>query len=165
MVEVIKNILDKEKIATLKNACEGSQVQWNLGDCITHNGEVLPNNNISLLTHAVCKNQQIYSPSLFDFLKDCLLPKLDIKAVLRIKLNFYPYTETLYEHPLHYDYDFKHKACLLFLNTCDGYTYFENGEKYQSEENTAILFDASKLHGSTNTSNQRGRFTLIVNYL
>ena len=89
-----------------------------------------------------------------------------LEDLLRIKINFYPTSETLYEHPMHTDHDFPHRGALLSLNTCDGYTKLqETGEKYPSVANTLLLFNSSKHHCSTNTTSAVGRFNININYL
>jgi hypothetical protein len=82
---------------------------------------------------------------------------------MRIKLNLYPRTDILLHHYPHKDEDFKHKALILSLNTCDGGTRI--GKKFiPSIENQAFFFDASILHNSTTCTNQQARMNLNVNY-
>ena len=89
---------------------------------------------------------------------------LDIKALIRIKINMYPNNETLKEHGMHFDYSFSHKAAILSINTCDGYTKLEDGTKIDSVANRMLLFDASRPHTSTNTTNQVVRVNINFNY-
>ena len=85
--------------------------------------------------------------------------------LLRIKVNFYPNTSILKEHDYHIDYQEPHTGALLALNTCDGYTKIrKTGEKYPSVENTLLVFDSSKDHCSTTTTNALGRFNININY-
>ena len=86
--------------------------------------------------------------------------------MLRVKANLYPNTETLHEHPMHWDYSYSHSAAILSLNTCDGYTKIkEMDTKYPSVANTLLEFDTSKDHCSTTTTNAVGRFNININYL
>ena len=93
-----------------------------------------------------------------------LLDKLDVKHLIRIKANLYPFTETLYEHTMHTDFEFPHKTALLSLNTCDGYTKLKDDTKIDSVANRVLLFDASKEHCSTNTTNASVRINININY-
>ena len=103
---------------------------------------------------------------------DFMLPvyaKLNIEvinnSIERTRANHYPRTEKLMEHGLHRDQDYHTKTMLLFLNTCDGYTYFkEPDRRVYSVENTAVLFDSFFMHRSTTTTNANRRLTLQVNY-
>ena len=92
-----------------------------------------------------------------------LLP--NFRALIRIKANFYPRTESIYEHGSHTDYDFKHNGAILYLNTCDGFTRLENNIKINSIENRLLLFDSSRKHNSSTTTNKSGRFNININYL
>jgi len=89
---------------------------------------------------------------------------LEIKSLMRMKLNLYPRVQEIEKHDLHRDYPFTHKGCVFSFNTCDGGTRFEDGTIIDSVENRAILFDAYELHGSLNTTNAKGRFNLNINY-
>ena len=89
----------------------------------------------------------------------------DFRALIRIKANFYPKTHEIYEHGRHFDYSFKQKGAILSLNTCDGFTRLEDGTKVDSVENRLLLFDSSKIHNSSTTTNKRGRFNININYL
>jgi hypothetical protein len=88
----------------------------------------------------------------------------DIKALIRIKINMYPNAETLKEHGMHYDYDYSHKAAILSINTCDGYTKLEDGTKIDSVANRMLLFDGQTLHTSSNTTDQTARININFNY-
>jgi hypothetical protein len=90
--------------------------------------------------------------------------KLGLHTYYRVKGNFYPWTETLKEHPWHTDYTFPHKGALFSLNTCDGYTEFEDGTKVESVENRMLLFNPCIKHRSTTTTNDKGRYNINFNY-
>ncbi len=89
----------------------------------------------------------------------------DFRAFIRIKINFYPHTEVLREHPKHTDADYSHKAAVFSLNTCDGFTRMHDGSIIDSVENRIVFFDASKEHNSTTTTNFHGRYNINFNYL
>jgi len=98
---------------------------------------------------------------------DILIPFKDkwyLKSLIRVKVNFYPYTHEVKEHAKHQDYDFDHRAALFSLNTCDGFTRMSNGDKVDSVANRMIFFDGSELHNSSTTSNQKGRYNINFNY-
>jgi hypothetical protein len=90
---------------------------------------------------------------------------IDLKSLMRIKLNFYPHTETLREHGQHDDYTFPHHAAIYSLNTCDGFTRLSDGTKIDSVGNRMLFFDGSTLHNSSTTTNAKGRYNINFNYL
>ena len=89
----------------------------------------------------------------------------NFRALIRVKVNFYPRTDELYEHGRHVDYDFENKGAILSLNTCDGFTRLEDGTKVDSVANRLLLFDPSKKHNSSTTTGIEGRFNININYL
>ncbi len=66
------------------------------------------------LVHMVYDNT-IKSPFYEIIIPHCESTELDIKALLRIKINMFPNTETFKEHALHVDYDFPHKGSIFSI--------------------------------------------------
>ncbi len=89
----------------------------------------------------------------------------NLKSLMRIKLNFYPHTETLREHGQHVDYDFPSHAAIYSLNTCNGFTRLQDGTKVDSIANRLLIFDGSEVHNSSTTTDQKGRYNINFNYL
>ena len=118
-------------------------------------------------THLVYHNDKINS-SYFENFK-VILDKLNIKKLIRIKVNYYYPTNKINIHYPHTDYDYSHKGCILSLNTCDGFTIIENntlkGLRIKSIKNSALMFDPSIPHSSTTCTNCKGRFNININYL
>ena len=56
-----------------------------------------------------------------------MVKHLEIKSLIRARVNLYPNIGRLVEHDLHEDYKYPHKTAVLYFNTCDGYTGFEDG--------------------------------------
>ena len=89
----------------------------------------------------------------------------NFRSLIRVKVNFYPRTSELYEHGKHVDYDFEHRGAILSLNTCDGFTRLEDGTRVDSVANRLLLFDSSKPHNSSTTTDPKCRFNININYL
>ena len=94
-----------------------------------------------------------------------IIDKLEVRSLMRIKLNLYTRTESLCHHPDHCDTSFSHKGGVFSLNTCDGYTKFSDGTKSESIANRIVFFDASKEHSSTTTSNAKLRYNINFNFI
>ena len=92
------------------------------------------------------------------------LNERDNDKVIDYLNNENSYTDKILKHDDHVDFEYPHKGAILYLNTCDGYTYCE-GEKVFSVANRLLLHDPSKLHYSTTTSNEQRRLICNVNYL
>ena len=89
----------------------------------------------------------------------------NFKTMIRIKINAYPYTNTVKEHEEHIDFDYEHIGAVFSLNSCDGYTKLADGTKVESVANRIVFFDASKKHHSTTTSNAKLRYNINFNFL
>jgi len=100
----------------------------------------------------------------FDDILNIFQNKWSVKSLIRIKINFYPYTHEIKEHAKHQDYDFSHHGAVFSLNTCDGFTRMSNGDKVDSVANRMVFFDASEYHNSSTTSNAKGRYNINFNY-
>ena len=68
------------------------------------------------------------------------------------------------KHQKHFDFEFPHKGAILYLNTCDGYTWCQ-GEKVYSVANRVLLHDPSIPHYSTTTTTDHRRVIVNLNYL
>ena len=169
--EVIDNFLDEEYFDSLvtlfidkgkNNKGDGSQftMPWFFDSSIAYRG--LVEDKLFYMAHLFydenIPNIEHYE-SLFP-----LLEKLKVNCLIRIKANLFPNTEILHEHPMHWDYPYSHSGAILSLNTCDGYTKLEDGTKINSVANRILLFDASKKHCSTTTTNAKARFNINLNY-
>ena len=94
-----------------------------------------------------------------------LLESLKTSAIIKIKVNLTTKTPTIIEHGFHIDHFFpKAKTAILYLNTCDGYTLFSNGDKVESVKNRIVIFDSNIPHTGTTVTNQQRRGVLNINY-
>jgi|14_taG_2_1085336.scaffolds.fasta_scaffold03629_7 hypothetical protein len=159
-VEVIDNFLDPKTFKEMQKVFLSIHFPWYVYTGVSGIKKV--NKDHWSFFHLLYQNVQPNS----DFFKkvDPLLDALEIYALHRIKANLYPKTEKIVEHDLHWDLEMEHKGALFCLNNNDGYTHMESGEKIESVENRIILFDPSKLHGSTTCTNANYRVNIIVNY-
>jgi hypothetical protein len=118
-------------------------------------------------SHIVYENGP--ASSLYRIIDDILIEKINtidpIRALIRIKVNFYPFTDNIKEHLPHIDYDFPHKSAIFSLNTCNGFTRITDEIKVDSIENRIIFFDSSETHNSSTTSDNKGRFNINLNWL
>ena len=139
----------------------GNKMPWFFGDGISH--ETKDSKYNYYFTYRFFQEES--GPTVFYDLLLPLIKKLKCKRLIRVKANLYPSTERVKKHGYHSDYDFKHKACLFYLNDNNGCNYFkENNTKIKPKSNTAVLFNPSKLHCSSSCSDQKRRVTININY-
>jgi hypothetical protein len=93
------------------------------------------------------------------------LVKIKPAAIIRIKANMNMRTSKVIEHGFHTDHPYPNaKTSVYYLNTCDGYTLFEDGTKVESIENRLVTFDSSTNHSGTTCTNQISRIVINFNY-
>ena len=89
---------------------------------------------------------------------------IDLATICKVKVNMNTRTSKIVEHGFHTDVPFKCKTSILYLNTNDGYTIFEDGTKIESVENRLVTFDSHIKHSGTSCTNQKVRLVLNMNY-
>ena len=160
--KIIDNFLEKEKFDSLTKIVFSEYFpyyfQENINDLYINDNK----NNHFYLTHILYNNFKSNSSSFDNFY--FLLDKINVKSLIRMKINCYPKTHKLEIHKSHSDYDFKHKGCIIYFNDCDGHTILKDGTKIESIANRALFFDPSLLHSSTSCTNKKARFNININY-
>lgn len=104
----------------------------------------------------------------YEELKDSVLPVIrekayNYRALSRIKVNFYPWTHEIKHHRWHTDFSFDNVGAVWSMNTCDGYTEFEDGQIVESVANRLVVFNAQDSHRSTTTTTNHGRYNINFN--
>ena len=106
-----------------------------------------------------------------------LFKALDIKSMIRARAIMYMNQGQMISHAPHIDMGYEHKAALLYMNTCNGYTgmvnddwekgdgyQFDQGNRVESVANRLCLHDGSVPHYSTTCTDARKRLVLAINY-
>jgi len=101
----------------------------------------------------------------FDIICAPLLSKIDFKALLRVKVNWFPRTSEVRQNGMHQDYPYPVDNLLYSVNTCDGYTTLNCGTKIESVANRALIFRGDLPHCSSSTSNKPLRCNININFL
>tara|TARA_B100000614_G_scaffold10916_2_gene9566 strand:- start:414 stop:908 length:495 start_codon:yes stop_codon:yes gene_type:complete len=96
-----------------------------------------------------------------------ILRKLDAKAIYSVKANCNVRTQNIVRHGFHVDVpaNYNSKTAILYINTNNGYTEFENGERVESVANRLVLFDSELKHTGTTCTDQQRRVVLNLNYI
>lgn len=164
--KIIENYLPDEIFNKLEFILfESKHFPWyfQAGININHSEQLNSKDKTWYMTHKIYDDMNAQSHYFNEF--KVILNELDVKALIRMKINFYPCTEKLDIHKKHVDYSFPHKGFILYFNSCDGYTILEDGTKVKSIRNRALFFDSSLPHSSTSCTNTKGRFNININYL
>ena len=158
--KVIDNFITKKQLKDIVNLITGINFSWYFQEQINHNHS---KKDLSFyFTHLLFINNKINSH--YYNLFSPILNKLEAKSLIRVKVNCYSNTHKVKEHKSHEDYDYTHKGCIFYFNSCDGYTKLNDGTKIESVANRALFFDPSISHQSTTCTNAKARFNMNINY-
>ena len=97
-----------------------------------------------------------------------LRDKLDAGSYFRIKANLYPAVEKVYTHGFHIDLHYSNiLSAIYFVNSNDGYTYFQGDELIQVEsvKNRLVIFPNGLLHSGTTCTDTKARVVINFNYI
>jgi hypothetical protein len=93
-----------------------------------------------------------------------ILTKIEVKALVRAKANLYTRNTKLIEHGKHVDFEYPHKAFILYLNTNNGFTRMPDGTVVNSVANRGVFFSGHETHNSTNCTDELFRTNISINY-
>ena len=101
-----------------------------------------------------------------DYFNQVLMPilgRLNFNYLHRAKVNCYTKKHKHIKSAMHTDMDKNHTVALFSVNTNNGYTLFENGEKVVSVENQLVVFDGSIKHCSVAQTDENLRVNININ--
>ena len=164
MLTIKDNFLDKKDFDDLTYiVLKWGQFPWYLNHGVSYedDGKIQ-------FTHLMYKEGKFQSSFTLGGL-DIFKEQLNIKEIVRAKFNLLFKTEKIYEHLMHTDIQNPEpntQTAILYLNTNNGYTKFENGEKVSSVANRLVVFDATIPHaGTTNNCDSPYRAVLNLNFI
>ena len=158
-MQIIDNALNKEDFDKLCKILMSEDFGWFYSQGVSkdygHDGYYF--------LHTFYKN--LKPNSSYFYLLEPLLRLLDAKALIRVKANLYPSSPELCLHNFHVDTPHKNLNAVFYINTNDGFTEFEQGDKVYSVANRLLLFDNKESHRSTNCTDMLNpRVTVNFNY-
>jgi|TARA_B110000438_G_C15367087_1_gene458918 hypothetical protein len=97
-----------------------------------------------------------------------LIEKLDPYSIIRIKLNLITRHTDVVESGMHIDVPHAPDVAvtsILYMNTNNGYTKFETGEKVESIANRLVTFPNNIMHTGTSCSDEIYRCVMNIDYI
>jgi len=160
--KIVDNFLPKENIKNIKELLLSSTFPYFFHDRVAKVDNEYTQHYF--YCHTLFLHNKINS-DYFNFFNENYFKFLDIKSLIRVKINMYPSmkTDRLLNDP-HIDYSYKHKGALLYVNTCNGSTILKDKTKITSVENRVLFFDPSKEHDVEYSSDVKVRINIQVNY-
>ncbi len=156
-IKIIDNFLDKEYFNFLNNQFLNNEFPWYF-----QSHKVSKNDADFQHTHVFFKNNKINS-DYFNLIEP-FLPLLDIKSLVKVKLNLTTKENAIRKFDLHTDVDFNCNTAVFYLNTNNGKTIFKIGKEIESVENRIIIFPSNLEHTGTTHTDTNYRMVLNLNY-
>ena len=156
--KVIENFLPDEEHNKIKDIVSNASFPWYYNDRVASIQD----------TQNFYFKHEFYLKDIFsDYFNDCIKPilrqfKKPIK-VFRAKANLFTVNEKNIAHGFHNDVDFEHTNFIYSINTNDGYTEFESGQKIPSVEKQLLIFDGKFKHRSVAQTNTKTRINFNIN--
>ena len=173
-MKVIHNFLDRGAFLYLKEIITSNQFRWGLLQSANPNS--IEENQVQLAHILIEGGAGWVEQTLFSPFKMVLMPpimsslkeKMNYKQVMvaRAKVNCFMKQPNHVPLGYHQDIDDSkdYKTLLLYFETNNGYTEFETGEKIPSVENSALIFDANKMHQTVTQTDMMFRRNININY-
>jgi hypothetical protein len=162
-IQVIDNCLNDIDFKTIQETLISQNFPWfflpsKVGDLYGDQGL-----NDCQFTHMFYKN---YSPNSKHIdLVDPILKVLNPSAIVKIKANLTTVSSNIIEFPLHTDVEhFDGTTAIYYVNSNNGYTYFESGERVESVGNRLVIFDSTLKHAGTTSTDTKYRSLINFNY-
>lgn len=114
-------------------------------------------------THMIFRENQGICSDFYQYIVP-LIEKINTPMLMRVKANLGTRTNEHVEGGFHTDSKLNHKTAVFYLNTNNGYTLFENGEKVESLENRLVVFDSNIPHTGVSQTDTKVRCLLNINY-
>ena len=164
MYKVIDNFLNEDELTLLDNTINFNNFPWYYANSISN--DITDINDESAFFHMLIENTKVNS----DYAK-LIMPifekKLNIKNLIRAKINLYTRTDNLKIHNYHIDGGVNNdddKVALFYLNDNNGYTELKDIAKIESRKNRMLMFTGNILHRSTNCTDEKRRMNININY-
>ena len=166
-VKIYDNFLPEADFITLQNILTGPEFPWFHQQYIEKPDEnSIPDLNRFYFTHLLYGNNSPRS-NYFSIL-DSLVKHISPLALCRVMANLNTKTDKIIQHKFHIDFDVKTapvKTAVFYINTNNGATVFETGEKVTSQENRLVVFDSYMKHAGTTCTDQQTRILINLNFI
>ena len=152
--EIIDDFLPQTDFDIISGVFAGRQIAWT---CVDDD----PSQNGIQFCHMLYSKFEPCSPlwSLLAPIHSVLKPS----AYSRVKANLQPKTEKIIQNNFHYDYA-NCITSILYLNSNNGYTLFEDGTKIDSVANRFVKFSGDMRHSGASCTDKKTRIIINYNY-
>ena len=163
-MKIIDNFLPEDKFNTLKKGFENEYFPWYWND----HSLIHIEDNIPQFIHAFIAEGGINSDYFKLLIESDIFLKLNIHGLCKCKANLNYPTKTNIIGAYHtdlYKEDYKNiTTSILYINSNNGGTCFEDGTKVDSVSNRVVTFDCSIKHAPVSCTDKLRRIVVNFNY-
>ena len=162
MTEVIDNFLPEVYFSQIEETLLGEKFPWYWNSYVnTPDEDVKHGQFIHGFFHYL--QDDPWNSSYCDLIEE-FIHSFRWKEMLRVKANLIPRTASRIVSGYHIDDLNPHKVGILYINTNNGYTLFENGDRIDCVRNRMLFFDGSQRHSSVTCTDENTRVVINLNY-
>ena len=163
-MQVTEDFLQQEYYEHLYNIITDTQFPWMYQKRVANHSEN-PEDNLNhyYFVHSLFYEYKIESPLYDEFLY--LFKSLNVHFLHRARVLMFVNQGEQYIHDTHIDHKEHCKTALIYMNSNNGFTQFEDGERVESIENRLLVFDGSIPHSSSTATDTKERLLLSVTYI
>ena len=166
-MQVVDDFLERTAFLLLRSAVEAPGFRWRSEHVLKPGSTDLQEQENRQDVHGMYRRQGPveYFSTHFELLRP-VLDLLQPAELIRIKLNRTSRRERHIEYGLHVDTTRPGATtAILYLNSNNGYTLFDGGERVASVANRIVIFDAAQRHSGASCTDADYRLVLNVNVI
>jgi len=159
-VTIIDDFLPTHEFQALQEMALSTSFPWYFQEHVAYDDED-PSDNFMfthLFYHGLAPRSEWFN-SLYS-----VLLKVDPSALVRVLMNLGTPTSEHQFTGYHTDFEFPCTTAILYLNTNNGYTLFEDGTRIESVANRFVEFDSQMRHGAVTQTDIKNRIVINFNY-
>ena len=164
-MRVIDNFIHPEQFQHIQNVMLGSEFTRNYNDGIVGSDDppgTFQFTHTFFAAHGVTPDPDRVIKSPWLSILDPVVRQLGGSG-WRIKANMGPRTTEIRRNKFHIDFP-NIKTAVYFINTNNGLTEFQNGDKVESVANRIVIFDSNTMHTGTTCTDEKVRVLINFNY-
>ena len=165
MIKVIKNALSEKISDNILNILDAPDFPYFFQKYSTYNIGATDLNDY-YFSHLIYGDGKTQNSS-NEIVQSILMPilnRIEAKKIIRAKINLNTYQKEHVHSLFHIDQEKEHKVAIYYVNTNNGWTEFETGEKINSIKNSILLFDGKLKHKSVTQTDTKMRIVININY-
>jgi|MDTF01.1.fsa_nt_gb hypothetical protein len=159
---IIDNVLHPDIFKKIQDYMLGTDYRWYFNDTVIN---IIEDISSFQFVHPIHEGPFVDDPDDYQLVYP-LLQIIQPQSILKIKANLLTHTPENLVHGLHNDVIVPGALTAVFyLNTNDGYTLFEDGDKVESIENRLVIFPANISHSGASCTDKQRRVVINLNYI